>query len=105
MSDIQVLNTDNFDETISSGAVVVDFYADWCGPCKMFAPTFLEARNEYEGRVSFVKVNVDDSRELAFRYKILSIPTIVFFKNGEVADRVSQVLTRDELYARIDAIL
>jgi thioredoxin 1 len=105
MSDLMVLNEDNFDETTGTGVAVVDFYADWCGPCKMFAPVFLEAKNEYEGRVSFAKVNVDDSRGLAAKYNVLGIPTIIFFKDGETVDRVSGVLDKETLYAKINAIL
>ena len=105
MSDIQILKEDNFDNATSNGVVVVDFYADWCGPCQMFAPVFLEASRAYSGRVSFAKVNTDESRELAARFKVLGIPTIVFFKDGEVAEKVTQVLGKDELYAKIDAIL
>ena len=105
MSDIAVINEGNFDETVAKGVAVVDFYADWCGPCKMFAPVFLEAKNEYEGRVSFAKVNVDDNRSLALKYKVLGIPTIIFFKDGEAVDRVSGIMDKDKLYAKIDAIL
>ena len=105
MGDITVLNEDSFEEAISGGVAVVDFYADWCAPCKMFAPVFAEAANEYEGRVSFAKVNVDDNGGLAAKYRVLGIPTIVFFKDGEAADRVSGVLDKDSLYGKINAIL
>ena len=105
MSDIAVINEENFDETVAKGAAVVDFYADWCGPCKMFAPVFLEAKNEYEGRVSFAKVNVDDNRSLALKYKVLGIPTTIFFKDGEAVDRVSGIMDKDKLYAKINALL
>ena len=105
MSDIAVLNESNFDETTSNGVVVVDFYADWCGPCKMFAPVFAEAKEEYEGRVVFAKVNVDDSKTLAMKFNVLGIPTIVFFKDGKAVDRVSGVLNKDSLYGKINALL
>ena len=68
--------------------VFVDFYADWCGPCKMMSPVIDKLAEEYEGKIKVGKVNVDENGDLAVRYGIMSIPNMVFFKNGEVADRV-----------------
>jgi len=102
---MKYLDSGNYDEFIASGVVVIDFYADWCGPCKMFAPTFEEAMSDYEGRVSFAKVNVDENRDIASKNKIMGIPTMIFFKDGTIADRVSGVLDKSAFYNRIDSLL
>ena len=82
-----VENVKEFDEILANNtSVVVDFYADWCGPCKMLAPVFEEVANEIEG-VSFVKVNVDENIEVAQRYGITTIPTLLAFKNGEKVEQ------------------
>ena len=80
----------NFDAEVlqSDLPVFVDFYADWCGPCKMVSPVIDKLAEEYEGKIKVGKVNVDENGDLAVRYGIMSIPNMVFFKNGEVADRV-----------------
>ena len=68
--------------------VVVDFYADWCGPCKMIAPVLEQLSKEYKGRAKFVKINTDDNQELAGQFGIMSIPTVMFFSRGKVEDIV-----------------
>jgi thioredoxin 1 len=105
MSDILILNSENFDDLTSKGVVIVDFYADWCGPCKMMAPVFEEAKNAYDGKAVFAKINVDDSKDVAIKHKIMSIPTLLFFKDGQIADRVSGVLDKGALNGKIDALL
>ena len=87
---IHKFNAANFKEEVldSSLPVFVDFYADWCGPCKMMSPVIDKLAEEYEGKIKVGKVNVDENSDLAVRYGIMSIPNMVFFKNGEVADRV-----------------
>ena len=105
MSNITILTEDSFDEQTSEGVVIVDFYADWCGPCKMMAPIFEEAQNAYEGKAVFAKINVDENKNCAVKHKIMSIPTLLFFKNGQIADRVSGVLEKGALYSKIDALL
>lgn len=70
----------------SAGPVLVDFYADWCGPCKMVEPTMLALALEFDGKIKFVKVNVDDNQQIAMKYDIMSIPTAMLFQNGEVKD-------------------
>ena len=80
----------NFDAEVlqSDLPVFVDFYADWCGPCKMMSPVIDKLAEEYEGKIKVGKVNVDENGDLAVKYGIMSIPNMIFFKNGEVADRV-----------------
>ena len=77
------------DEVVRSKIpVVVDFYADWCGPCRIIAPVIEQLSKEYAGRVKFVKINTDDNQELASQFGIMSIPTVMFFSNGKVEDLV-----------------
>ncbi len=87
---IVTLSDDSFAEEVeqSDGITVVDFWAPWCGPCKMVAPVIEELATEYEGRVRFGKLNVDDAPGVAGRYGIRSIPTIGIFKDGEAVDGV-----------------
>ncbi len=84
------LNNGEFDtEVLNAGVpVLVDFYADWCGPCHAVAPTIEALSNEYAGKVKFVKVDVDANQEVASRYEIMSIPTIMLFENGKIEDSI-----------------
>ncbi|MDR2356494.1 MAG: thioredoxin [Oscillospiraceae bacterium] len=79
---ISHLTAETFDGAIRSGAVIVDFWADWCRPCKLLAPVMDELEAEYGGKVSFAKVDVDACGELAARYEVMSIPTVILFRNG-----------------------
>jgi thioredoxin 1 len=100
------LTEKNFDETLAAtpGLVMVDFWAEWCGPCRAIAPVLEELAEASEGRVTLMKVNVDENHGLAVRYVIRSIPTIVFFKDGAVVDRVvgaaPRAVLRDIVNAR-----
>jgi thioredoxin 1 len=105
MSDMKILTNDTYADATASGAVVVDFYADWCGPCKMMAPTFAEVADTYEGKVTFAKLNIDDNREIALANQVMSIPTLLFFKDGEVKDRVTGAIDKGTLTSHIDALL
>ncbi|PIC63601.1 thioredoxin [Sporosarcina sp. P13] len=78
----------NFAENIKEGVVLVDFWAPWCGPCKMIAPVLEELSGEVEGKANIVKVNVDDNQATASQFGIMSIPTLLLFKDGEVAEKV-----------------
>jgi len=80
------LTSQNFEEEVlkSEKPVLVDFWATWCGPCKMLAPVISEIAEEYEDKIKVGKVNIDDEKELAVKYQITSIPTLMLFKNGEV---------------------
>ncbi|MDR3294523.1 MAG: thioredoxin [Clostridiales Family XIII bacterium] len=108
MSDgIIFLTEDNYEQEVlqTPEPIVIDFYADWCGPCKAMAPAFDEAALNYGGKVRFAKINVDEQKKLAISNKVMSIPTLLFFKNGEQADRVSGALDATQLAGRLDALL
>jgi thioredoxin 1 len=100
-----VLSSANYDEVTGSGVVAVDFYADWCGPCKMMAPIFDEAKDAYAGKATFAKINVDDNKEIAVANKVMGIPTLLFFKDGQQVDRVTGVIDKGALYAKLDALV
>ena len=85
--------------------VIVDFWAEWCGPCKMIAPILEEIAREKGSAVKIGKVNVDQSHELASRYQVHAIPTLLFFKGGEVCDQIVGMTGKADLSARIDALI
>lgn len=85
--------------------VLVDFWAEWCGPCRMVAPIIEDFAGEYEGRVKVVKVDVDENPNVAMRYGIMSIPTLGVFKGGEMIDRLVGYMPKPELKRRIEVIL
>ena len=82
------LTSANFDETIGKGKVLVDFWASWCGPCRMVAPVIEELAAEYEGRATVAKVDVDSEEGLASRYNVMSIPTVILFVDGVETKRL-----------------
>ena len=100
------LTEQNFDEALSreSGLMMVDFWAEWCGPCKAIAPVLEDLAQESAGRVTLAKVNVDENPGLAARYGIRSIPTILFVKQGKVADQVIGAVPRAKLKAKLEAL-
>lgn len=93
---VKELSAADFDSEIASGKTVVDFYATWCGPCKMMAPVLAAASEEYAD-VKFGKVDVDSESELAMRYKIMSVPTLIVFRDGEIAQKSVGALSGTEL--------
>lgn len=99
------LNIDTFAEAIKSDKpCVVDFWADWCMPCRMLAPVLEELSNDMDGTADFYKINIDDFADLAIKYGVESIPTIIVFKNGEEAARSVGVRAREELKEVIESI-
>ena len=94
----------NFEKEVlqSDIPVVVDFYADWCGPCKMMAPVVEELATEYEGVIKIGKLNVDDAPSTSSKYRVMTIPTILFFKNGQVVETVVGAVPKASLAQKID---
>jgi len=85
--------------------VLVDFWAEWCGPCKALSPILDEVAAEYQGKVKVVKVNVDDNQEPAMRYQVMSIPTMIFLKGGEEADKLVGAHPKVRIKEKLDALL
>ena len=96
------LTKDNFDSTIAEGRALVDFWADWCGPCKMLAPVIEELAERYDGEVKVCKVDVDASPELAMRFGVMSIPTVIAFRDGDETGRRIGVQPMEELEKLLD---
>lgn len=100
------LNSENFDDFISKNSIaVVDFWAEWCGPCRMIAPIINELSRKYAGKVAFGKLNVDENPEIAARFNIMSIPTLLFFKNGRLVDIIVGAVPKSYIEARLSNLL
>lgn len=99
--------TDNFEtEVIQSNLpVLVDFYADWCGPCKMMAPIVEGLADSYNGKVKIGKCNIDDNMEIAQKYRVMSIPTFIFFKDGQAVETKVGAMSKDELESKLQSLL
>ena len=100
------LDESNFEKEVtqSNQTVLVDFWAPWCGPCKMIAPLLDEIATEKAGSVKVAKVNVDENQSLSVRYNVRAIPALLFFKNGQLRDQIVGMTTRKDLLSRLDAL-
>lgn len=96
------LTTDNFKDKTSKGKVIVDFWAEWCGPCKMLGPIFEELSKEMKG-ITFAKVNVDEDGDLAGEAGVRGIPTLILYKDGEEAGRIVGMLPKEALKQKIES--
>lgn len=104
---IITINRHNFKQEIeqASKPVVIDVYATWCGPCQHMAPLFEELEKQYGDKLTFAKLNVDESREIAISYGITSVPTFLFIKNNEVVDKAIGYMSKEDLETKIKQLL
>ena len=103
---MKVATNTNFAELLQDEKlVVVDFWATWCGPCRMLSPILDEVEEEMPDKITVVKVNVDDAEEIATQFRIMSIPTLLFFKNGQMVDKTVGAMPKHALVERINANL
>lgn len=98
------LTASNFDEA-KSGVALVDFWAPWCGPCRMLAPVIDELANEFDGKAKICKVNTDEEQDLAVEYGVRSIPTMVFLKDGKVVDTLIGAQSKQVITDKINSLL
>ncbi|MGI6218646.1 MAG: thioredoxin [Bacteroidaceae bacterium] len=101
----QTVTLDNFETLVNAPAAVIDFWATWCGPCRRIAPIIEELAAEYEGRVNIAKCDIEECDELAARFHIMSVPTLLFFKNGQVVDKLVGAGGKDTIKEKIEALL
>lgn len=101
------LTKENFADEITNydGVALVDFWAEWCGPCKMIAPVIEELAADLEGKAKVAKVDVDNTQELASQYSVMSIPTLIIFKKGEVVEQMVGVTSKEQLLEKVNAAL
>ncbi|OGW36840.1 MAG: thioredoxin [Nitrospirae bacterium RBG_13_39_12] len=101
------VTSSNWDNEVikARGLVMIDFWAAWCGPCRIISPTVEELAREYTGKVKVLKLNTDENSDIASKYKIMGIPTIMFFKDGTKIDQIVGVVPKQHLKAKIDSFL
>ncbi len=104
MSTYIELTPENFDDTVNNGVSLVDFWAPWCGPCRMIGPVIDELAVEFDGKANICKVNTDEQQDLAVKYGVRSVPTILFMKDGEVVDQLIGAQSKQALADKINAL-
>jgi thioredoxin 1 len=98
----KILTSTDFASTIATGVTLVDFFADWCGPCQRLIPIIDDLAHEYEGRANITKVDVDASGDIAGQFGIMSIPTVLIFKDGQLVEKIIGLTDRDNLVTLLD---
>ncbi|MCL5408456.1 MAG: thioredoxin [Candidatus Omnitrophica bacterium] len=98
---MKFLTDEDFDSTIAQGVSLIDFFADWCGPCRMMEPVIEELSTELEGKILVAKVNVDQYSNIASKYQIFSIPTFIIFKDGKETERITGAIGKSALLDKI----
>lgn len=101
---MKILESNEFDSAIASGVVLVDFYADWCGPCKMLGPV-IEGLDDKMENVTFYKLNVDNSSDIARRYGVQAIPNLIIFKDGKAVDQITGFVPEAEIVSHLQKVL
>lgn len=105
MSDLKHLDDENFNQEISKGVTLVDFYADWCGPCRMMEPIVNELAGEFSGKAKIAKLDIENAQKSTAMFNVTSIPTMILFKNGQEVQRIVGVRDKDSLYKIIQGAL
>ncbi|MFH1798655.1 MAG: thioredoxin [Candidatus Omnitrophota bacterium] len=101
---VGMVNDDNFGREVLEAKipVLVDFWARWCGPCRMMAPVVAEIAKEYEGKLKVCKIDVEESSQVSARYEVMNVPTFIIFKNGEMRDKIVGAVPKNDLVSKID---
>ncbi len=107
MADVSEVTTSNWDDEVikAQGLVMIDFWAAWCGPCRIISPTVEELSKEYSGKVKVLKLNTDENSDIASRYQVMGIPTLMFFKDGTKLDQIVGVVPKQFLKDKIESFL
>ena len=107
MGNVATVGTDSWDDEVTNvkGLVMVDFWAIWCGPCQMVAPIVGELADEYDGRLKVLKLNTDDNPEIATKFQVMSIPSLIFFKDGRQIDKIVGAQSKQKFKETIDRLL
>jgi thioredoxin 1 len=107
MSEVAAVGSGNFENEVLHGseAVVVDFWAEWCQPCKMLTPVLDKIAGKYNGRLKVVKCNVDENQDIAMKYGVMSIPNLIFFKDGQVVNQAVGYMNETQLSTKVDEVL
>lgn len=105
MGKYKELTSENFEATVNNGVSLVDFWAPWCGPCRMIAPVIEELANDFDGKANICKINTDEQQELASKFGVRSIPTILFMKDGAVVDTMIGAASKQAFADKLNSLL